>query len=369
MEKRIVKIPMPVDLIRRMDEALAAGRGGLETREQFLREAAEGMLAELTYPDAPPEPVSPAAPVESEPPASDATTLLTGVLNAVPPWEQEELRLADLAGSALGPVPAGATFADGMARPADEPLLGLHNRDYPSLWAASRLARYSQDGPIPVEEFKRRVTAAAWFYGAQLRNLEQRFQGLRLTPVFPTNPDKRDAAEQGFQGFALGEIPRRFPSEGEIRTGGPLFDWRLCQLKREDGVLLIGLTSGGRALLESLVGLSLELPHDEARADHFLRHLVAHAPGERWGFERILTLALEEPSREELVAAIAEEREDWTAATASSVAQGYVARGREWGLLEPRLQQGRYRLTGFGERWQSELVTESTTKERKREEQ
>jgi hypothetical protein len=356
MEKRIVKIPMPADLIRRMDQALAAGRGGLETREQVLREAAEGLLAELTYPQAPPEPVPPAVPMQSGSAGSDASALLEGVLNSIPSWEQEELRLADLAGSALGPVPAGATLAEGVAQPTGEPPLGLHNRDYPSLWAASRLAHYSQEGVIPVEKFKRRVTAAAWYYGAQLRALEQGSRGLRLTPIFPTNPEKREAAEQGFQSFALGEIPRRVPPEGKIRIGGPLFDWGLCQLVREEGDLLIGLTQKGRSLLQGLVGLSLALPHEEAMADLFLRHLVADAHGERWGFERILTLAREEPSREELVAAIAEERSDWSAATASSIAQGYVARAREWGLLEPRLQQGRYRLTGFGERWQHDLA-------------
>jgi hypothetical protein len=366
MEKRIVKIPMPLDLIRRMDEALAGGKGGLETREQFLREAAEGLLAELTYPEAPSEPIAPATPTENESVASDAAAVLTWVLSSVPPWEQEELRLMDLADSALGPVPAGVTLATGVARPTDQPPLGLHNRDYPSLWAASRLARYSQEGLTTVEEFKRRVTAAAWFFGDQLHRFDQGPRSLRLTPIFPTNPSKREAAEQGFQSFALGEIPRRRPATGEIPVGGPLFDWRLCQLERQDGALLIGLTPEGHALLEGLGGLSLELPHDEATANLFLRHLVARAPGERWGFERILTLALEQPSREEMVAAISEERGDWTAATASSVAQGYVARAREWGLLESRLQQGRYRLTEFGESWQRDLagVPRATTNDR-----
>lgn len=356
MEKRIVKVPMPISLIRRMDEALAVSKGGLETREQFLSEAAESLLAELTYPEAPPEPMVAGPVARSQGSSPAATTIVATVLDSVPAWEQKELRLADLAGSAFGPVPAGATLGEGISRPTDVPLLGLHNRDYPSLWAASRLARYSQQGLISVEEFKRRVTAAAWFYGAELRRLEGGSRGLRLTPVFPTNPDKPEAAEQGFQSFAVGEIPRRPPSTGEVPTGGPLFAWRVCQLKRDEGRLLIGLTPVGRALLDGLVGLSLELPHDEAMADLFLGHLVEHSPGERWGFERVLTLAGEEPSREELVAAIAEERGDWSTATASSVAQGYVARAREWGLLEPRLRQGRYRLTGFGERWQHDLA-------------
>jgi hypothetical protein len=350
MDKRIVKVPMAVDLIRRMDEALTAGRGGLETREQFFREATEGLLAELSYPEAPPEPVRAKASAGAA--GAPASASLAEVLDSVPPWEQDELRLADLAGSALGPIPAGATLSEGVALPSDEPLLGLHNRDFPSLWAAWRLARYSQEGLTTVAEFWRRVTAAAWFYGEQLMSFEHSTGTLKLTPIFPTNPNKREAAEQGFQGFALGEIPRRPPEQGGIPVAGPLFNWRICQLERQDGELLIGLTPAGRSLLEQLVGISLELPHRQDQAEAFLRHLYAHAEGERWGFERTLAIVAEEPSREELVATIAEEKDDWTAATGSSVAQGYVARAREWGLLEPKLQKGRYRLTRFGEEWQ-----------------
>lgn len=359
MEKRVVKIPMPVDLIRRMDEALSTARGGLETREQFVREAVEGLLAEMNYPEAPPEPLAatPARAVST--PGSSGSPLLEGVLASVPSWEQEELRLSDLAGSALPSPPPGATLDDGIADCADEPMLGLHNRDYPSLWAAWRLARYTEEGPISLREFQSKVTRAAWFYATRLQALESGAGGLRLTALFPTNAMKQEAAEQGFQTFALGEIPRRLPSAGEITVRGPFFAWRMCQLIRQDGDLLIGLTKTGRQLLDGLTGLSLRLPHEEAAAELFLSHLCEHAPGERWGFEHILSLVREEPSREELVAAIGEEKSAWTHAFASSVAQGYVARAREWGLLEPRIRQGRYRLTEFGEKWQRELAGSS----------
>jgi hypothetical protein len=42
-------------------------------------------------------------------------------------------------------------------------------------------------------------------------------------------------------------------------------------------------------------------------------------------------------------------RPDWSKSVASTNAQGYVARGREWGLIESRQVQGRYALTPFGE--------------------
>lgn len=366
MKKRIVKIPMPIDLIRRMDEALSAGRGGLETREEFIREASEGLLAEVSYAEAPPEPVLASARGDQGPSvrprhvpaaeAPDVSPLTSKILDSVPPWEQEELRLSDLAGSGLDPPRPGATIESGVADPEDEPLLGIHNRDYPSLWAAGRLARYTAHGLVSLEDFYSRATRAAWYYGWQLRALEERLETSRLTPLFPTNSQKPDAAERAFRNFAIGSIPRRPSLEGTITAGGPLFVWRMCQLRRENGELMVGITLPGRLLLEGLTGVSLETPHSQAAANLFLRHLIEQAPGERWGFERILAAALAQSDREKLVSRISEARPDWSAATASSIAQGYVARAREWGLLEPRLQRGRYRLTEFGEKWQQRLV-------------
>ena len=71
-EVRLVKVPMPVGLIRRMDEALVQGHGGFTTRAEFLREAAENLLVELTYEDAPPEPGAP--PTDARAPAAAPST-------------------------------------------------------------------------------------------------------------------------------------------------------------------------------------------------------------------------------------------------------------------------------------------------------
>lgn len=344
-----------------MDEVLASGKAGLETREEFLREAAEGLLAEISYAAAPPEPTAVVA--------TESPTLLGGILGAVPACEQEELKVSDLSETALPPTAAGAVLDAGVADYRDDPLLGIHNRDYPSIWAINRLARYTQDDLISLAEFQLRVTRAAWFFGAQLGVLEERIEGLRLTALFPTNLNKPEAAERAFQNFAVGEVPRRPPQQGEVKVGGPLFVWRVCQLERRDSELFIGMTTTGRLLLDGLVGLSLKLPHSQDAADHFLRHLFERSPGERWGFEQILFLAQGEPDREELVSRIASQRSVWTYATASSVAQGYVARAREWGLLEPRLQRGRYRLTEFGERWRQHLANDGLVNERYQKEQ
>jgi hypothetical protein len=39
----------------------------------------------------------------------------------------------------------------------------------------------------------------------------------------------------------------------------------------------------------------------------------------------------------------------------SSLVQGYVARGREWGLIEPKQVDGRYWLTDFGRQQLEEI--------------
>lgn len=358
MSDRVVKVALPVDLIKRMDQAIVDGRGGLETRAEFIREATENFLTEISYPEAPPEPAlraretkvhpsdepgGPSRPVES-------SSLLPGkVLDEIPAWEREELRLADLAGTALGRIEPGATLDQGVAQPHEEPLLGLHNRDYPSLWVAARLARYSQDGLLPFSDFCRRATNAAWLFASSLAPLEEAHPGIRLRALFPSNPDKRQAAESGFQTFAIGSIPRKAPSQGSIPADGPLFVWRLCQLEREGDRLLVGLTRAGRSLLEDLDGISLDFPHDAEAATRFLTWVSEVSPGEKWGFDHVLAAVAERPDREQLVGRLAEQKPDWTPSTVSSVTQGYVARAREWGLIEQRLEENRYRLTEFGE--------------------
>lgn len=353
-EERIVKVPMPIELIRRMDEAIVSRRGGFETRAEFLREAAENMLVELNFEEAPPEPVTDREPASRKPSApwvedgDDRSLLPLDIVDSLPPWELDELTVSDLAGTALRPPSTrGVALRHGIADPPDGPLLGLHNRDYPSLWSAHRLARYAHEGPRALDEFLKRVTAAAWVFASHLERNVVENNGLRLTALFPQNLTKRQAAERGFQNFAVGSVPKR-PIGDRVKAGGPLFVWGVCQLLREGDGLEVGLTSEGWDLLDALEGLSLDLPHSPLLAERFLSHLAEHAPGDRWGFDRIVQVIASEPDRHSLVTEFGSDHPDWSAATASSTAQGYVARAREWGLVEPRLADHRYRLTDFG---------------------
>ena len=47
-------------------------------------------------------------------------------------------------------------------------MLGLHNRDYPSIWVARLLAERSQDGPVPAQDFFAEATREAWRYAHRL---------------------------------------------------------------------------------------------------------------------------------------------------------------------------------------------------------
>jgi Arc/MetJ-type ribon-helix-helix transcriptional regulator len=349
--ERIVKVPFPVSLIRRMDEAVVAGYGGFRTRAELMREAVENILNELQFPEAPPEPGRPAEEQKADAVVTASSngrqSGIEEIAAALPPWERDELSIGDLAGTTLvSPAAAPQLIRHGAVTSVDQPLLGLHNRDYVSIWAVQRLARYTEDRLMPFDDFVRRVTDAAWYFATRLQLIESRDASRKLTVLFPTNTAKRPSAERGFQHFALGTVGR-VGSPTELVAGGPLFAWQAIQLASEDNAL-VGLTEDGWQLLDSLAGLSLDLPHAPELMERFLDHLAVHTPADRWGFDRVLEVVADGPDRAALVASFAASHPEWTPAMASSVAQGYVARSREWGLVEPKLVESRYWLTDVG---------------------
>jgi hypothetical protein len=341
-----------------MDEAIIAEGGGFRTRAELMQEAVENLLNELAYPEAAPEQVERsvlrAAGRSAPEPGVESTGLEDSFAPGLPEREREELELPDLAATVLHPpAQAPQLLTDGAAEVRDEPLLGLHNRDYVSIWALHRLARYTTEAPIRFDEYLGRVTEAAWLFGGLLSRLEHEERGKKLTVLFPTNRAKQPSAERGFQSFAVGGIARRV--DRGLSASGPLFAWRAVQVGAGDSAPT-ALTESGWDLIGDLDGISLELPHPPTLALRFLVYLAAHAPSDRQGFDHVLSIAADGPDREELVRSFAELYPAWTAATASSVTQGYVARAREWGLLEPRLVDGRYWLTQEGREIASEIA-------------
>ncbi|MGO4534389.1 ribbon-helix-helix domain-containing protein [Leifsonia sp. 2MCAF36] len=352
---RIVKIPLPVALIRDMDEKINAGLGGFRTRAELVQEAVENLLNELVHPAAPD---SLAEPVRSEPlpPSRLAEDLLAGL----PEWEREEVEVRDLAGTALfAPSRAPVISGDGVVSRPEGPLLGFHNRDYVSIWALHRLARYTQDGPIPFDEYLRRATRAAWLFGAGLQRAPLTDGFSKLTILFPTNVNKQPSAERGFQAFAIGSIgaPQQ---DNTISTSGPLFAWQALDIRR-GADQATSLTQRGWDLVKGLSGINLSLPHSEDLMVTFLTYLETWAPGDMWGFRQILSVAAEAPDREQVVATFAAANPSWSRTTASSIAQGYIARAREWGLIEPKLVDGRYWLTARGRSQKERTSNEATS--------
>jgi hypothetical protein len=354
-DERVVKIPLPISLIRDIDEAIVAGLGGYSTRTEFFRDAAEGLLFELKYEPAPAEPpaasaraVSPAQ-ASKQQPAADRLTSEHDV------QESEATAVSvGLESTVLRLTARGAAMEDGEAEVSNQILFGLHNRDYPSLWVAHQLAKKLDAGAVPYEAFVDEVTATAWDYAESLRALEAS-AGPKVTALFPTNRQKPQSASEGFRTFAIGSVSNA--TGNGLRADGPLFTWRLAQVKRlDDDGLVVGLTDHGWDLLQRLDGLSLALPHATEHAHAFLAHLAQRAPADWWGFRTVLDAVAEGPTRSELVEAFRSARPDWSPAVAATNAQGYLARGREWGLIAAKQVSGTYLLTDFGSTYLEEIT-------------
>ncbi len=336
-DEKVLRILLAEEQIRRIDALILSGVGGFPTRNQFLREAAEMLLAEYTYGNAPPEPRHPLFTYETlAPEASEA---------ALRAW-----RVTDLDGTMLRAPARGYTVVGEGAPVRREPLFGLHNRDYPSLWAAVRVAELTADGSREVAECVRQVTNDAWHYGQRLTALEKRVDR-KLTALFPTNVQKRQSAEAVFRNFAVGGCATT--GKGIVATG-PLFEWGICKVTGDRTKALMGLTAEGYDLLEQLDGISLHLPHSQEHAQRFFAHLDRHDPEDWWGFRIAVEAAAQRVTRDELVETFSAQLTA-RADQAATYAAGYIARTREWGLVEEKQQEGRYVLTAFGEEQSSKL--------------
>jgi Arc/MetJ-type ribon-helix-helix transcriptional regulator len=339
-DDRIVRVPLPVELIRRMDELVLGGKAGFQTRAEFIREAVEAMALELSYEPAPDEPLAQDMAGSGGSSVRHLAAPDHGGVHA----RALEAPAIDLKATILrSPVP-GVTIDDGVGHVVDEPLFGLHNRDYPSIWAAHHLAALTTRELVGLSQFYGSVVKAAWEFGEQLLGLEKA-TAVKLSALFPTNRKKPQSAEAAFRMFAVGT---RLAGGPEVRVSGPLFAWRICQVTTEGDGLKIGLTSEGRDLLTTLDGLSLELPHPPVMALSFFVHLRTHAPMDWWGFATLLETVEVGVTRNELVQAFQVAQPDWSDNVSTTNAAGYVARAREWGLVEPRLVEGHYALTPFG---------------------
>jgi hypothetical protein len=319
LPKRLVKTWLPVDLVRQMDVAIVRSGGGYLDRAEFIAEAVRDRLAE----------------------EEAAAWQVTDAPAPVPP-----------------PIPTGDaeadfSFADWLdvaptLPPADGPSenFGLHNRDLPTLWALDWLGRLAarRGEPIAWSEFLADLLPRAWEIGRALAGLEH-----GGTSGFPTNPKRKEATEQRFAAHAVGQISARGNS-------GPLFVFRLAGLDGARGAPTPAAVELMRAL--AAAGFVVGAPFPVAAWEAFANHLRSQSPQELEAWLYVLARIADEPTRPELV----ERCTRWSGSAAGTNAMSYVARAREWGLVEPALIDGRYLLT---ERGRATLAGAQTAPEEK----
>jgi Arc/MetJ-type ribon-helix-helix transcriptional regulator len=341
---RPVRVAMPARLVREMDLAIQSGAGGYGSRQEFITEAVENHLVDVRYGgDQAPEDAQGLG--AGKRPSQLARTGRSPKRGLEPGQEltPEDVRIS---------VPNGVTpITNELAVvPAGEPLYGFHNRDIPTIWALERLAEH---GPEEIDAFYERTTAEASAIAEGLSAWEDQ-HGVKVTALLPKRGKRSRASAEGrtFQNFALGSVSRKSDGGGRL-CSGPFFVWGVAGLREENDQTLIGVSERGTRLLEKLQGLSFDRPHAPSHTRSFLDFLGEWAPDDRWGFSLCLAAIREQVDRAGLTAKFRTglrrdyKGVEWKESVANSIAQGYLGRSREWGLVHPG--RGEYRLTPLGE--------------------
>lgn len=310
---RLVKILMPADAVRQMDQTILAADGAYQGRADFITEAVRDRVAE------------------------EAAMRSASVIR-----DARHRKIIPGADAALPNFVAFASWAERVpltapGRPSAATSFGLHNRDLPTLWAFDQLARAAVDreGPVTWAEFiaqigRLSVTVGEWF---RLRDLA-RGRGIQVGTGFPKPGAKQAQSVDRFIGAMVGSLRR---------GDGPLFDLSLAVPADQT---LLPTTAGIEALKAMAAGgLGTELPQPEPAFRAWWTHLLAWAPAERAAWHAIVRAVATAPTREALVATFPE----WPGSTADTNTTGFISRSREWGLVEPELIDSRYRLTALGE--------------------
>jgi hypothetical protein len=339
MDDQLLRVLLPTRLLVEIDRQLAA-ESSSRTRSDFVREAIEQRLLELRFGET--SLAEPAATeriaISPEAPTLDEDELGTDdhLLPIASPRSLQETALPPHTGATVAhPQTTGFAVERGP--------WFLHGRDYPSVWSLWWLTRWTAEAPLELNDYLARITKFARRFAERLDELE-RSGPLRVTTMFPTST--RGSAGQTFQSAAVGGLVRR--RDGTRVAVGPLVLWGVAQIWEHGGEILIAPTQSGLDLLSSLRGLSLALPHDAELARAFLEHLERHAPDDFRALRAVASAVATEPNRQRLISAVAEQDVADSPKLADVYAQAYVARGREWGLFEPKLIAGRYALTGRG---------------------
>ncbi|MBW3613918.1 MAG: hypothetical protein KY439_01225 [Actinobacteria bacterium] len=313
---RLVKVMLPGHLVAAMD-AFINRSPDYAGRAEVLTDALDGFLTEIGA----------TAPVPLTLPLEEAAPSVALRVEPLAPV----LAAAVLE---LHPAPAGVPVVEPVSGlPRREFTWGMHNRDFPTLWAALHLATATAaaGAPLPFAQWVPSLARDAWRVALGLA--EDRTFDLS---GFPTNPAKWAKAETRFITFFVGA------ADGT----GPLFDLALAGMA-PDGTC--GLTEAGVTVLGALDGwgCSVDATPTDARRVTWLGHLAQWAPADIDLFAVVVdAIDAGSDTRDSLLLAVAERYEDWSSSQVSTNAAAAVSRLREVGLLERRQSAGRYVLAG-----------------------
>lgn len=327
-----MKTWLPASLVREMDQTILGSNGAYDGRDDFIRESISDRLAdERSRPDRAPISVIRLHSTSKNTDKRSAEKLqAVGASQVLEPVRWSENRVATLPPHQVGGI-----------------LYGLHNRDYPTLWVArSLLAMTAERGSaVPWLDFTAAILEAAWNVGAQLAKMdaERAADEQKASVGFLVNSEKRQSSEARFLEHMVG-VPDR-PSG----PTGPLFAMKLAGIERAADTLVVAPTAEAITLWDRLVtagfGSKDRPPHLPEAWRVFRDHLRSQLAEDYDAWMRVLAAIGEEPTREELIKKFAAE---WAGAAAATNVSGYVSRGREWGLIALKLNDGQYVLSELG---------------------
>ncbi len=320
---RLVKLVLPAELVRGMDRAILAAAGAYQDRNEFVAEAIRDRLVEEAAFRK--SPLSNRASAAEDAPSAPSTEAV--IHDPSMDWPVELGLWRHLSPASL------------PAEPSKHVNFGLHNRDFPTLWALDRLALLSanEQGPVAWDRFLDRVRDEGAHLGERLRMRDLANPTvLRVGVGFPKPGPKMAASVDRFVASNVGS---------GRRADGPFFVLALATFADGDHQRIVPTDAGLHVLADMIErGLGSGLPQPPEAFECWWRYTSDLAPVEHAAWLKVLQVIEGEPTRE----ALTHQFPEWRGHTATTNTVGFVSRSREWGLVEPELIEGRYRLTDLG---------------------
>lgn len=243
--------------------------------------------------------------------------------------------------------------------PEEMSLYGLTNRVSPTLWAASRLieVQVKQGGePVAYSTFLMRVMPEAWRIGAGVEKWEalqrpnlgaptRRFSSSARWPSVPdqSDPERAERREAStVYGFVEYALLIWMAGARQMRAGGgrgPLIALGLVDSSaREDGAVFLKATSAAVRLAVGLgrAGASCQYPHNADSWLAYEKFLAEANPLELQRMDTMLDVIATAEDRADVFRGVAriDAQAQETVSGSATLANGYIARLREWGLIE-----------------------------------